>query len=147
MNENCLMTRQSQQNGFTLIEVMVVATIVGIIAAIAVPNYTKHMTKGRRTDAITFLSEAAGEQMRYFSDNNRFADDMEELGYGDAATFDTPEGLYRVCVINPGGRSTFVLTATPVAGGRQANDAECEAFTINDKGVRKNVGGTDTDCW
>ena len=147
MNENNLMIRQNQQNGFTLIEVMIVAVIVGIIAAIAVPNYSKHVTKGRRTDAITFLSEVAGEQMRYFSDNNRYADEMGELGYGDAATFDTPEGHYRVSVANPGGRSTFVLTATPVAGGRQASDTECKAFTINDKGVKKNVGGTDTDCW
>ena len=147
MNENSPMSRQDQQNGFTLMEVMIVTVIVGIIAAIAIPSYSKHVTKGRRTDAITFLSEVAGEQMRYFSDNNRYADDMSELGYGDAATFDTPEGHYRVSVTNPGGRSTFVLTATPVAGGRQANDAECEAFTINDKGVRKNVGGTDTDCW
>ncbi|ASJ76555.1 type IV pilin protein [Granulosicoccus antarcticus] len=141
------MSRQEPQTGFTLIEMLIVVAIVGILAAIAVPNYSSFMIDGRRTDAITFLSEAAGEQIRYFSDNNQYADDMEELGYGDAATFDTPEGYYRVGVTTPADMSTFVLTATPVAGGKQAGDAECEAFTINDKGVRKNVGGTDTDCW
>ena len=147
MNEHKHMSRQQQQNGFTLIEVLIVVAIVGIIASIAVPNYSQFMIDGRRTDAITFLSEAAGEQMRYFSDNNKYADDMEELGYGAAATFDSPEGHYRVGVTNPGGLSTFVLSATPVAGGKQAGDPECEAFTINDKNVKKNVGGTDTDCW
>lgn len=141
------MSRPEQQAGFTLIEILIVVAIVGILAAIAVPNYSSYMIDGRRTDAISFLSEAAGEQIRYFSDNNQYADDMEELGYGDAATFDTPEGYYRVSVSTPADMGSFVLTATPVAGGKQAGDTECQAFTINDKGVRKNVGGTDTDCW
>lgn len=147
MKETNHMHRPQPHYGFTLIEILIVVAIIGIVAAIAVPNYSQFMTDGRRTDAITFLSEAAGEQMRYFSDNNQYADDMQALGYGAAATFDTPEGHYRVSVTNPGGLASFVLTATPVAGGAQAGDAECEAFTINDKGVRKNVGGTDTDCW
>lgn len=141
------MSRHKQQAGFTLIEILIVVAIVGILAAIAVPNYSSYMIDGRRTDAITFLSEVAGEQIRYFSDNNQYADDMKELGYGDAATFVTPEGYYLVSVTTPADMASFVLTATPVAGGKQAGDAECQAFTINDKNVRKNVGGTDTDCW
>jgi len=132
--------------GFTLIEVMIVVAMIGILAAIAVPGYSQYMTDGRRTDAISFLSEVAGEQVRYFSSNNRYADSMDELGYGDAATFVTPEGHYTVSVTNPGSRARFMLTATPVADGRQAGDTECLAFTITDTGVKKNTG-TNTDCW
>lgn len=141
------MNRQQQSSGFTLIELLIVVAIIGIIAAIAVPSYSSYLTDARRSDAIGFLAEAAGEQIRYFSDNNQYADDMKELGYGDAATFDTPEGYYTVSVTNPGGAGTFVLTATPVAGGKQASDTQCKAFTINDRGVRKNEGGTNTNCW
>lgn len=138
--------RSRAMQGFTLIEVLIVIAIIGILAAIAVPNYSQYMTDSRRTDAITFLSEVAGEQVRYFSSNNQYADTMQELGYGTAATFATPEGHYTVSVANPGGRGKFVLTAVPVTGGKQADDTECAAFTISDTGVKKNTG-TNTDCW
>ena len=138
--------RTPRQVGFTLIEILIAVAIIGIIAAIAVPSYSQYLRDARRTDAITFLSEVAGEQVRYFSDNNQYATDMQELGYGSAATFVTPEGHYQVSVSNPGGTGRFLLTATPVATGRQASDTECKAFTISDTGVRQNTG-YNTDCW
>lgn len=134
------------KNGFTLIEVLIAVAIISIIAAIAVPSYTGFMIDTRRTDAIGFLSEVAGEQQRYFTENNQYAATMKELGYGDAATFNTPEGHYVVSVSNPGSTARFVLTATPVTGGKQAGDAECLAFTISDTGARQSTG-SDTDCW
>lgn len=141
-----MLRQRSSNTGFTLIEVMIVVAVIGIIAAIAVPSYSRYMTDARRTDAIAFLSEVAGEQQRYFTENNQFADDMEELGYGDAATFTTPEGHYVVSVTNPGGTGRFLLTATPVTGGKQASDSECLAFTVSDTGVKANTG-SNTDCW
>lgn len=134
------------KNGFTLIEVLIAVAIISIIAAIAVPSYTGFMIDTRRTDAIGFLSEVAGEQQRYFTENNQYAATMKELGYGDAATFNTPEGHYVVSVSNPGSTARFILTATPVTGGKQAGDAECLAFTISDTGARQSTG-SDTDCW
>lgn len=134
-----------RSKGFTLIEVMIVVAIIGIIAAIAVPSYGKYMTDARRTDAISFLSEAAGEQTRYFSSNNQYATTMQELGYGNAATFVSPEGHYTISVENPGGVGRFVLKATPVAGGKQAGDAECNTFIITDTG--KKTTSTGNKCW
>ncbi len=134
------------KNGFTLIEVLIAVAIISIIAAIAVPSYTGFMIDTRRTDAIGFLSEVAGEQQRYFTENNQYAATMKELGYGDAATFNTPEGHYVVSVSNPGSTARFILTATPVTGGKQAGDTECLAFTISDTGARQSTG-SDTDCW
>lgn len=141
------MSRQRQTNtGFTLIEVLIVVAIIGILAAIAVPSYSRYMIDARRTDAISFLSEVAGEQQRYFTENNQYAADMEELGYGEDATFVSPEGHYVVSVSNPGGMGRFLLTATPVEDGKQAGDDECLAFTVSDTGVRKNTGSNDK-CW
>lgn len=131
--------------GFTLIEILIVVAIVGIVAAIAVPSYSQYMTDARRTDAISFLSEVAGEQVRYFSSNNQYATSMQELGYGTADTFTTPEGHYVVSVDNSTALK-FLLTATPVAGGKQAGDAECANLTISHTGQKKSTG-TKADCW
>ncbi|MGQ7845565.1 type IV pilin protein [Granulosicoccus sp. 3-233] len=132
--------------GFTLIEVMITVAIIGIIAAIAVPSYSSYMIDARRTDAIAFLSEVAGEQQRYFTENNQYAADMKELGYGGAATYATPEGHYVVSISNPGGVGRYLLTATPATGGKQASDKECLAFTLSDTGARRSTG-SNTDCW
>ena len=129
--------------GFTLIEILIAVAIVGILAAIAVPSYSAYVTQTRRTDATIFLVEAAGEQVRFRSEHNRYAADMGELGYG-AATVTTPEGHYAVAV-DPAATSTtaFELVATPVAGGLQAGDADCPEFRIRSTGARLAAAG----CW
>lgn len=132
-----------QQKGFTLIEVMIVVAILGIIAAIAIPSYSSFMNKTRRVDAITILSEVAGEQQRFFSENNRYAGAMTEMGYANDPTL-SEEGLYSVSIDNPTPTS-YVLTATPVAGEAQAGDTECGAFTLNSGGVKGSDNGV--DCW
>lgn len=139
-----LTTASPRSQGFTLIEVLIAVAIVGILAGIAVPLYTQYIVDARRTDAMAFLSEVAGEQVRYFSSNNEYADSMAELGY--AADGVSPEGHYSVTVSNPDGGSSFLLTAEPVATGRQANDSECTAFTISHTGA-KGSSGTGVDCW
>ena len=130
--------------GFTLIEVVVTVAIVGILAAIAVPAYSRYVTSARRTDATVFLMEAAGEQARYRSERNEYADDLAELGY-EQATMITPEGHYRVSV-DAASTNAFELVATPVAGGPQAGDAECGSFRITSTGRRYTSTGSD-DCW
>lgn len=136
----------AQARGFTMIEILIAIAIIAILSAVAIPQYSKFMTDTRRSDAISFLSEVAGEQVRYFSSNNEYAASMSELGYGSAATFESPEGFYTISVSNPGGSGRFLLTATPITGRQQANDAECLAFTISDTGVKRSTG-TDTNCW
>ncbi len=129
-------------HGFTLIELLIAVAIVGIIAAVAVPSYSAYVQKTRRTDATIFLVEAAGEQVRFQSENNIYADALDDLGYPDE-TMTTPEGLYRVSVRPDSATATaFVLEAVPVADRPQAGDADCQILTITSTGVK-----APAECW
>lgn len=138
---------KQKKHGFTLIEILIVIAIVGILAAIAIPSYTQYMTQTRRLDAKAFLQEVAGEQVRFFSDNNRFATTMTELGYGEEDTQDSPDGHYTISIANlvP---TSFTLTATVVSTGQQASDDKCGNLTLDSTGLKGATGTLGVDgCW
>ena len=63
---------QNKDKGFTLVELMMVIAIIGIIASIAIPNYSEYMTRTKRTEAIGLLSDIAARQERFLAQNNRY---------------------------------------------------------------------------
>ena len=65
--------RQIRLHGFTLIELMIVVVIIGIIAAIAYPSYTKYVVQTRRSDAQIALTRAATQQEKFYSDCGYYA--------------------------------------------------------------------------
>ena len=157
-----------KEQGFTLIELMIVVAIVAILAAIALPSYSAYVTKSNRADAKVALMKYAQMQESYYVQNMSYAKDLKTgaggLGLGTTTTVASEEGLYSIALsaVTPAGcdgTSTkpctgYTLEATPVSGGRQATDSLCTGFRINQLGVREAKAGTGTyspaqgkQCW
>jgi type IV pilus assembly protein PilE len=136
--------------GFTLIEVMIVVIIIGVLAAIAVPNYNEYLRKTRRVDAKNLLLEIAGLQEQFMLDRRRYTLDFRELGFPDEKAI-SPEGYYEVEATaegcDGGVRRCFELTATPLAGQPQAADLQCTTLTVTSAGARTATGTLGNDCW
>ena len=61
-----------KNKGFTLIEVMIVVVIIGILAAVAIPNYSEYVTRSRVPEAISGLSDMRVRMEQYFQDNRTY---------------------------------------------------------------------------
>lgn len=140
---------QRFQQGLTLIELMVVVAIIAILAAIGYPMYTQQVQKARRTDARSALQQIALAEERYYSTHGAYTSTLGNLDLpASLADGDTEEQYYNLAVVVSGASSdTFLLTATPVAGKSQENDAACTTLTLDQTGSR-GATGSDTDkCW
>lgn len=65
-------TVRRQQQGFTLIEVMIVVAIIAILASIAVPQYRDHVTRSRVIEATSGMADARAKMEQYFQDNRAY---------------------------------------------------------------------------
>jgi general secretion pathway protein G len=68
-----------RQKGFSLIELMIVMSILGILAAIATPSYQRHLIKAREAVLAEDLYQMRQAIDQFFSDHMRYPDNLEEL--------------------------------------------------------------------
>ncbi|MDP3234602.1 MAG: prepilin-type N-terminal cleavage/methylation domain-containing protein [Myxococcales bacterium] len=69
------------KKGFTLIELMIVVAIIGILAAIAIPNFIKFQAKGKQAEANSNLKAVFSAQKATFSPNNGYWSDIGAIGF------------------------------------------------------------------
>lgn len=63
---------KNSQKGFTLIELLVVVAIIGILAAIAIPQFSEYRARGYDARAKTDLRNVATAEEAYFADNEAY---------------------------------------------------------------------------
>ena len=141
--------KTKQNNGFTLIELMIVVAVLAVIVAIAYPGFLGQIQKARRADAKQALLDVAARLEQYYQDNKGYptAANMSSLGYG-GATFTSQEGYYTIGFNGVPTVTTFSIQAVPVAGTTQADDTDCATFRLDHLGVRSVTGSMTADrCW
>ena len=74
--------------GFTLIELMIVVTIIGILAAITYPSYQNYVRKAKRVEAQTALTELVTKLQKYKILNNKTGIELEKELVGESAYYD-----------------------------------------------------------
>lgn len=134
----------SNKKGFTLIELIIAVTIVGILSVIVYPVYTNYTLKSRRSDALATLTQDQMAFERCYAQNFSY-----NAACTSMPTFPqvTPQGYYSIALSNFGA-STYTLTATPI--GPQVKDTTCSNITINQANVKTATDNSATPqpiCW
>jgi prepilin-type N-terminal cleavage/methylation domain-containing protein len=76
------------QKGFTLIELMIVVGIIGILVAIAAPNFSRYQSKARQSEAKIALAAIYAGEKSFYSEYSAYVGSFDAIGY-------SPEGQKR----------------------------------------------------
>lgn len=140
---------KTRQVGFTLIELMIVVTLISIFALIAVPSYQSYVQRATRAEARTAMLDLAQLEERYLTSNNVYLQVDAAPAAGPATGWknfsgnDLASRKYNVGVAITNFGAAFTITATPANG---FSDSTCGSLTLTSQNVKGSDGPVDT-CW
>lgn len=124
------------QKGFTLIEVMIVIIIIGVLAAIAYPNYQRYVIKTKRTDMMTELQNIGSRITAQKMAKGSFTDMSANDFGGDYPTAGATK-LYTVTTTFDKNADNIMgdweITAIPKPSTQMTNDG---TLTLSAEGIR-----------
>ncbi len=129
-----------------MIELLVIMVIVAILAAVAIPNYTEYVQRGRRQEAKATLLQIAQWQERVRTQTNSYATSTNDLPTNLRTVTINNASAYNITIDAGATATAYGLTATRT--GVMANDP-CGDFTLSSLNVRGLANNTRTmdQCW
>ena len=144
-------TSQSQQ-GFTLIELMIAVAIVGILAAVAVPQYRDYVRRGSLSEAFSQLADYRVKMEQYYQDNRNYGSATACVNATNAPSWSNfapngAKGFDYACAAGSSGQA-YTITAT----GRTGTVSAGHVYTINQSNLQtttqfKGATVTGKNCW
>ena len=126
----------NNKKGFTLIELLVVVLILGILAAMAMPQYFKAVERSRMSEAVSLLSSISQAQQRKYLQINKYATDYRGLDVAPAGA--TGAVYYTKGTVTTGvGGNGFGVTLS---------GADVNAYTTGFATATREAGGVPTDA-
>jgi type IV pilus assembly protein PilE len=136
-----------RNSGFTLIELMVAVAIVGILSAIAIPNYRNYVIRGARESAKTELLQLAAVQEKVYLNSTAYSASITTAYTGGNAgglghtSSTTSDGKYDLTITSVTPFQSYTIFAKPVATKAQAGNG---CLTIQGNGLRQWFQNDDT---
>lgn len=124
--------------GFTLVEMLVCLSLIGVLLGIALPTYREHIQRVRRLDAQKSLVELAQSLERFYTSRGSYLGATLPF---EQSPREAREAYYRLGFASGPEESRYVLQAEPV--GAMAGDA-CGVLTLASSGLR---GAATERCW
>ena len=129
--------------GFSLIEMVVVLTLLAILAAFAIPSYQASVRKARRVEGKAFLHTLMMAQERYYAGFNRYTADTGPKGLNLPAS-SQPGGYYLLFGLDlSGDAQRLKITVSPQ--GAQATDS-CGDLRLDSTGLYAASGSAAEEC-
>lgn len=128
-----MIENRGAEKGFSLMELMVVVSIIGVLAVIMIPNFRIFQAKARQSEAKQNLGLIYALEVAYFGDNSAYSTSTSAIGWS------TP-GTARYTYSIPTGAATFTAQASVLgqALGCQSG-ATSDVWTINDQSALTNT--------
>jgi type IV pilus assembly protein PilE len=131
---------KQQLRGVTIVELLIVMTIIGILTAIAFPSYEAYLKRGRRADAQALMMDIASKEHQFLLDARQYTDtigngglNISTTGWACAAT--CTNLFYTITVVPGAAPPSFTITAA--VQGPQVGDGN---LTLDHQGNRTRDG-------
>ena len=151
---------KNNKKGFTLIELLVVVLILGILAAMAMPQYFKAVERSRMSEAVSLLGSIAGAQQRKYLQINKYAGTFTGLDVAPAGatgnSYTTSDNGFTITLSGTGYTDGVAKATRSSSNGGTlnynynltryyaSNLTQCNGTDTNGKALCADFCGTDT---